>query len=101
MVGTHEVGGRELQLRCEGTGSPTVVLEGGTGALLFDMAGLQHALASQRMVCAYTRARLDQPRTSADVASDLHELLDVSGHSGPVRARGTVGRWRNRPVLRA
>lgn len=83
VSGTYEVGGNALILQCEGTGSPTVVLEAGTGAPLGAMAELQRALAADNLVCAYQRARVDRPRTAEDVASDLLALLDEANVPGP------------------
>ena len=100
-------GGRRLWLECRGHGSPTVMLEAGSGdnadvwdtiALASDageMAVLPGVAAFTR-VCAYDRpgtmidadhrSRSDpapMPRTAADAVADLHALIDAAGIPGP------------------
>jgi pimeloyl-ACP methyl ester carboxylesterase len=103
-------GGRHLYLECRGTGSPTVVLEAGYRASArYWTDDLLHPDAQSVMVlpgvakfthvCAYDRpgtvasvgeidliSRSDavpQPRTAADMVSDLHALLQAAGVRGP------------------
>ena len=53
-----DVGGRNLHINCSGTGSPTVVLEGGGGAFAIDWALVQPRVAESTRVCSYDRAGL-------------------------------------------
>jgi pimeloyl-ACP methyl ester carboxylesterase len=88
--GLFEVAGRQMFLRCTGTGSPTVVFELG---LTTDWLSIQDALSATTRVCSYDPpnangpfSRSDPaptPRTSADVVADLHTLLRTAGVPGP------------------
>ena len=96
-------GGRRLYLECRGAGSPTVVLEAGTG----DRGDVwteptEHgpavlpAVARFTRVCAYDRpgthaspeelSRSDpvaMPRSAGDIVRDLRALLRAAGVPGP------------------
>jgi pimeloyl-ACP methyl ester carboxylesterase len=81
------VGDRALYLDCRGTGSPTVVLEGG---IVSDWAAVQSAASGFARVCAYDRpdspgSRSDPTaeRTAQEVVDDLRSLLAVAGEPGP------------------
>lgn len=89
-----DVGGYRLHLYCIGEGSPTVVLEagsGGKGVIAWSLVQDQMAAASHVRVCSYDRAGFgwsdpdpaDQPRSSALVADTLHTLLHNAGIAGP------------------
>jgi pimeloyl-ACP methyl ester carboxylesterase len=84
-----DVGGRKLFIACSGTGSPTVVLEGGLGQGSDYFALIAPAVATTTRVCAYDRAGhgRSEPATGAQdgmaIASDLHVLLAASGNHGP------------------
>lgn len=79
----------DLALFCEGSGSPTVILEAGLGGDHTTWALVQPEVAKLSRVCSYDRAGLGQsapapvPRTSADVVADLHRLLESAGESAP------------------
>ncbi len=96
-------GGRRLFLECRGTGSPTVVLEAGTGDLA-DVwrlppsgpgSAVLPAVARFTRVCAYDRpgtyldarrSRSDpaaMPRSAGDIVADLRALLDAANVPGP------------------
>jgi pimeloyl-ACP methyl ester carboxylesterase len=84
----HDIGDRSLYLDCRGSGSPTVVLEAGSGADSATWSAVHDTLASTTRTCAYDRAgraRSDgtEPHTLADAAAQLHTLLDVAGVPGP------------------
>jgi len=90
--GPVDIGGRSLHLRCQGEGSPTVILEAGgfgTPSDTWDVVMPQVAEATR--VCRYDRAnnrsgRSDPaptPRTAADVVADLHALLQAADVPGP------------------
>src|SRR5687768_6505519 len=53
-----DVGGHRLYIRCIGSGSPTVVLEGGLGAGSSAWKTIAPAVAHQTRVCTYDRAGL-------------------------------------------
>ena len=84
-----DVGGHNLFIACSGTGSPTVVLEGGLGQGSDYVALLAPAVATKTRVCAYDRAghgRSDAasgPQDGPAIARDLHALLVASGNHGP------------------
>ena len=85
-----EVGGHRLHIHCTGTGSPTVVLEGGLGEPATMMEGwIAPAVASTTRVCVYDRAGRgwsDPAPESQDglaVVADLHTLLERHGEVGP------------------
>ena len=84
-----DLGGHRLHLWCIGSGSPTVVLESGLGGFSHDWSHLQPDIATKTRVCSYDRAGygwsdgVDEPRTSTETASDLHDLLTSAGERGP------------------
>ena len=84
-----DVGGHRLHLSCTGSGSPTVVLEPGLGGASPDLAWIAPVVARDTRVCVYDRAGrgwsepTDGPQDGAQVAADLHTLLDRAGVPGP------------------
>jgi len=84
-----DVGGHKLFISCSGTGSPTVVLEGGLGQGSDYFALIAPAVASTTRVCSYDRAGRGRsepatgPQDGAVIARDLHALLAASGNQGP------------------
>jgi pimeloyl-ACP methyl ester carboxylesterase len=84
-----DVGGHRLHLYCTGTGSPTVVLEPGQGGASSDLGWVAPAVARDSTVCVYDRAGrgwsdpADGPQDAAQIAADLHTLLDRAGVPGP------------------
>jgi pimeloyl-ACP methyl ester carboxylesterase len=107
FAGLVAIGGRRLWLACRGQGSPTVILEAGSGndADTWDAAGLAAGarppavlpgVAAFTRVCAYDRpgtvldadhrSRSDpapMPRTAAQMVADLHALLGAAQVPGP------------------
>jgi len=90
MPGTsYDVGGHRLHLRCTGTGSPTVVLEGGLGEMSANWARITPTVATTTRVCAYDRAGqgwsgdAPRPQDGLAVAADLHALLAAAGERAP------------------
>ena len=88
-----DIGGRKLQILTRGHGSPTVIIEAGMGE-----AGVESGtwrtvvdeISKTNRVSLYDRAGLGKsdpaptlPRTSQDVANDLHALLTNAGVPGP------------------
>lgn len=91
MPGTsYDIGGRNLHMHCTGSGSPTVVLEGGLGEMSANWAWIAPAVARTTRVCAYDRAGqgwsdgAGSPEDGLAVAHDLHALLEVAGERRPV-----------------
>ena len=93
-----DIGGRSLRYRCTGRGVPTVIIEPGGGVSLETVISWNltrgwpaviPAVAKTTRVCAYDRAGLGRsdkaalPRTSRDVAADLHLLLEKAGIQPP------------------
>lgn len=88
-----DVGGRSLYIDCRGTGSPTVVLEAGSGADSSTWASVIDSLAATTRTCAYDRsgrARSDprERHTLADAAAELRTLLTAAGETGPFVVAG-------------
>src|SRR6266550_7145102 len=95
-------GGRKIYLKCQGTGSPAVVLVGGRMASADDWSVADKSapavfpqVAKFTRVCAYDRpgtpvgekpSRSDpvpQPTTAGTAVADLHSLLIAAGEAGP------------------
>lgn len=89
-----DVGGHSLHLNCRGSGSPTVVLEPGAGGMSSDFAWITPAVASDTRVCVYDRAGrgwsepADSPQDAAQIATDLHTLLQRGDVPGPYVVAG-------------
>lgn len=77
----YEVGGRRLLLHRSGSGNPAVVFLPGGGAVGLDYLNVQERAAQLTTSVIYDRAgtgwsdRAELPRTSAEVTSELRELL--------------------------
>src|ERR687894_2673357 len=85
-----EAGGYSLHLYCTGEpGAPTVVMDSGLGGTVLDWQLVQPEIAKFARVCTYDRAGMGwsdlgtQPRTSRQIARELHTLLDNAGVRGP------------------
>jgi pimeloyl-ACP methyl ester carboxylesterase len=85
-----DVGGHRLHINCVGSGSPTVVLEGGLGEVSPMMASwIAPDVAPTTRVCVYDRAgrgwseAADAPQDGTRIATDLHTLLAGAGETGP------------------
>lgn len=84
--GKVDVGGYKLWHICAGQGSPTVIVEAGSGMPgTLGWAKVFEAVKDETRICLYDRAGLSQsdkaptPRTSKDMVKDLHTLLVNSG----------------------
>ena len=83
------VDGRQFQINCAGSGSPTVILESGLGDILTEWQPVQAQISKFTRVCAYDRAGYGgsdagpQPRTSRQIAVELHRLLQSAGERAP------------------
>jgi len=84
-----DVGAHRLHLHCTGSGSPTVVLEPGGGAMSSNLGWITPGVARDTRVCVYDRAGrgwsepADTPQDGAQVAADLHTLLHRANVPGP------------------
>lgn len=84
-----DIGGYKLRLNCTGKGSPTVILEAGLGDSLGEWGKVQPAIAKFARVCSYDRAGYGgsdagpMPRTSTEIAKELHTLLQNAGEVPP------------------
>ena len=85
-----DIGGYRLHLWCTGNGAPAVILDTGLGGSTADWGFVQPAVARFTRVCSYDRAGMGysdpgpSPRTARRIANELADLLDRSGHAGPV-----------------
>ncbi len=83
------IGGHKLNLNCTGEGSPTVVLETGFGMTSLTWGPVQSGVAKFARVCSYDRAGYGWsdsspfPRTGAQIARELHALLQNAGEKPP------------------
>lgn len=83
-----DVGGFTLNLNCTGQGQPTVVLESGLGIPAVGWQLVQPQIAKFARVCSYDRAGYGWsdagsfPRTSREIAFELHTLL-ANAHVPP------------------
>ena len=82
--------GRHLNLRCEGSGSPTVIFESGAIADSMAWYKVQPTVAKSVRACAYDRAGYGfsdagpLPRDVAASADDLHALIKAAHIATPV-----------------
>lgn len=84
-----DVGGHKMHINCSGQGSPTVILEAGTGLYSLDWTLVQPEVARFTRVCSYDRAGYGwseaspRPRTADSQVEELHRLLINAGINGP------------------
>jgi len=84
-----DVGGYRLQMNCQGTGQPTVVLIHGFNDYSFVWDRVQPAVARLTRVCSYDRAGQawsdpgPRPRGLARITEELHTLLTRAGERPP------------------
>jgi pimeloyl-ACP methyl ester carboxylesterase len=89
VSGSFDVGGRSLYLECVGEGSPTIVMEAGSGGDHETWSAVVPELRGSNRTCAYDRANtgasdpLAGVRSSADVAVELHALLQAANIAPP------------------
>jgi pimeloyl-ACP methyl ester carboxylesterase len=90
-------GGRGLYVRCTGTGSPTVIMEGGDEDTSDSYAFAEPAVAKMTRTCVYDRANLGRsdpapgPRGLPELVGDLELLLKAARIPGPYVLVGTSG----------
>ena len=79
----------KLNIDCRGQGSPTVILDSGLGVPAIGWNPVQTEVAKFTGVCSYDRAgygwsdATSLPRTSSEIAKELHALLEAAGEKGP------------------
>src|ERR671910_3824594 len=84
-----DVGGHSLHINCVGRGSPTVVLDAGSGGFSAHWVRVQREVSGTTGVCSYDRAGLGwsemgpEPRDAKQISSELHALLTKAGIEGP------------------
>lgn len=84
-------------MRCTGTGSPTVVLEGGDEDTSDSYGFAESALADVTRTCVYDRANLGRsdpdpgPRGLTELVADLESLIEAADIPGPYVLVGTSG----------
>ena len=85
-------GGRQLKLKCWGTGTPAVLLEtGGANIEEWTGSGIVDQLASRTRVCTYDRAGTgasdaapNKRRDADDTVTEAHALLEAAHVNGPL-----------------
>ena len=86
MVG---VGGHSLHINCVGRGSPTVVLDAGSGGFSAHWVRVQREVSGTTGVCSYDRAGMGwsemgpEPRDAKQISIELHTLLKGASIEGP------------------
>ena len=87
-----DVNGRAQRIVCDGqkvAGVPIVVFESGIYSGSADWGYIQPQIAKGGRTCSYDRAGMGwsapstNPRNSASMAAELHQLLNVAGEQGP------------------
>ena len=84
-----DVGGHSLHINCVGQGSPTVLLDAGSGGFSAQWVRVQRQVSGTTRVCAYDRAGMGwsemgpDPRDARQISSELHTLLSEDGIEGP------------------
>ena len=84
-----DVGGTQMHISCTGSGSPTVILDAGLSGSSLDWGLVQPSIAASTRVCSYDRAGMgwsdsvSEPRSPAQIASELHALLTEAAIAPP------------------
>lgn len=84
-----DIGGRRINLRCDGGGPVTVVFESGLAFPSFSWRLVQPAISTMTRACSYDRAGLGfsdpgpLPRTAGRMADDLRAALRKAGIAPP------------------
>lgn len=84
-----DVGGFKMHIDCLGENGPSVILDSGLGDTYVSWRKVQPQVAKFSRVCSYDRAGLgysdpsSRPRTSKDIAEELHALLQAAGIAPP------------------
>ena len=84
-----QVGSIRMNIDCSGRGSPTVILESGSGGPSVDWLMVQPEVSKFARVCSYDRAGYGwsdsgpEPRSTLQIAHELKQLLRASRERGP------------------
>jgi pimeloyl-ACP methyl ester carboxylesterase len=84
-----DVGGYSLHIDCVGQGSPTVVLDAGSGEMSAHWVRVKQEVSGTTRVCAYDRAGMGwsemgpEPRDAKQISNELHALLEGANIEGP------------------
>jgi pimeloyl-ACP methyl ester carboxylesterase len=84
-----DVGGHSLHINCTGQGSPTVILDAGSGLFSAQWVRVQRQVSGTTRVCAYDRAGMGwsemgpDPRDAKQITGELHTLLSKASIEGP------------------
>jgi pimeloyl-ACP methyl ester carboxylesterase len=84
-----EIDGTRMHIRCQGSGSPAVIMEAGSGDCSLSWALVQQNVSQFTRVCAYDRPGhgwsdpAPGPLTAGNVTGRLHTLLFRAGIPGP------------------
>jgi pimeloyl-ACP methyl ester carboxylesterase len=84
-----QAGSIRMNIDCSGQGSPTVILESGSGGPSVDWLMVQPEVAKFSRVCSYDRAGYGwsdsgpAPRSSLQIARELKQLMQAAGEKGP------------------
>jgi pimeloyl-ACP methyl ester carboxylesterase len=95
--GLVDIGRRSLYVRCTGTGSPTLMLEGGDEDTSSSYAFAEADLAAVTRTCVYDRANLGSsdpdpgPRGLEELVADFEGVLREANIRGPYVLVGTSG----------
>lgn len=98
-----DIGGYRMHVVCQGSGSPTVILEAGAGGFDLHWTRVQPEVAKTARVCSYDRAgygwsdRSPKPRTAEVMAEELATLLTRANIAGPYVL---VGHSLGGPIIR-
>jgi pimeloyl-ACP methyl ester carboxylesterase len=85
-----DVGGFKLHVKCEGSGTPSVVFDAALGGSSISWAWVQPEIARTNRTCSYDRAGYGWsepgpfPRTAGGMATELHTLLQRIGIAPPL-----------------
>ena len=89
-----DVGGYSLHINCVGQGSPTVILDAGSGDFSAQWVRVQREVSGTTRVCAYDRAGMGwsemgpDPRDAKQITRRTAHPAQQSWHRRPLRAGG-------------
>jgi pimeloyl-ACP methyl ester carboxylesterase len=78
-----------MHIHCQGSGSPTVIIDAGNGSFSLEWMPIQQEVSQTTRVCVYDRSGYGwseagpQPRDGMQVVSELHDLLQAAGEADP------------------